>query len=76
MDLQPDDIETLRARLEVERARAADDTATIAHQKLDIAELQRQLFGTRSERTVSILEQMELEAAATEDERAAEQAAA
>jgi len=89
------DIETLKARLEAERARAdeiaaelalararnADDAATIAHQKLEIAKLRRQIFGARSERTARLIEQMELEledleAAATEDELAAEQAAA
>ena len=59
----------------------ADDAATIAHQKLEIAKLRRQIYGPRSERTARLLDQMELEledleATATEDEIAAEQAAA
>ena len=81
MDSQANTIATLQAELALARAKAADDTATIAHQKLEIAKLKRQLFGTRSERTARILEQMELEleeleVAATEDELAAERAAA
>ena len=59
----------------------ADDAATIARQNLEIAKLKRQLYGPRSERTARLLDQMELEleeleAAATEDEIAAERAAA
>ena len=51
------------------------------HLKLEIEKLRRELYGTRSERKARLLEQMELqleelEAAATEDELAAEQAAA
>jgi transposase len=81
MDSPPDDIETLRAELALARARAADDAVTIARQNLEIAKLRRQLFGPRSERTSRLLDQMvlefeELEAAATEDEIAAERAAA
>lgn len=81
MDSPPDDVETLRAELALARARAADDAAIIARQKLEIAKLKRQLYGPRSERTVRLLDQMELEladleATATEDEIAAEQAAA
>ena len=81
MDSQPDDIETLKAELAVARAKAADDAAMIAHQKLEIAKLKRQIYGPRSERTARLLDQMELEleeleAAATEDEIAAERAAA
>ena len=95
MDSPTDDIETLRAALAAERTRAAyveaelalaraklaDDAATIAHQKLEIAKLKRQIYGPRSERTARLIEQMELEleeleATATEDEIAAEQAAA
>jgi len=90
----PSDIETLKAALAAERARAAvveaelalararnaDDAATIAAQKLEIAKLRRQIYGPRSERTARLLIQMELEledleATATEDEVAAEQAA-
>jgi len=68
------------AELAITRAKAADDAATIARQKLEIAKLKRQIYGARSERTARLLDQMELEledleAAATEDEMAAEQAA-
>jgi transposase len=81
MDSPPDDIETLKAELALARARAADDAATIARQNLEIAKLRRQLYGPRSERKSRLLDQMELEledleAAATEDEITAEQAAA
>jgi transposase len=74
-------IETLRAEVALARARMAEDAATIAHQKLEIAKLKRQLYGPRSERTERLLDQMELEledleATATEDEIAAERAAA
>lgn len=55
--------------------------ALIAHLKLEIEKLRRSLYGTRSERKARLLEQMELqledlEAAATEDELAAQKAAA
>ena len=75
------------ARLDVARAEAANAQADlssteafISHLKLEIEKLRRQLYGTRSERTARLLEQMELqleelEATATEDELAAEQAA-
>ena len=81
MDSQPEDIATLRAELALARAQNADDAATIARQNLEIAKLKRQIYGPRSERTARLLDQMELgleelEAAATEDEIAAEQAAA
>ena len=77
----PDDIEALRADAAAARARNADDAATIARQNLEIAKLKRQIYGPRSERTARLLDQMELEleeleAAATEDEIAAERAAA
>lgn len=81
MDSPSDDIETLKAELALARARAADDAAIIARQNLEIAKLRRELYGPRSERATRLLDQMELEleeqeAAATEDELAAEQAAA
>src|SRR5829696_1703320 len=75
------------ARVEAEavaaRAQAvnANKEALIAHLKLEIEKLRRELYGSSSERKARLLEQMELqledlEAAATEDEMAAEQAAA
>jgi transposase len=71
------------ARLEVEAklANARAEAALIAYYKLEIEKLKRQLYGTRSERKARLLEQMELqleelEATATEDELAAEKAAA
>jgi transposase len=71
----------VEAELALARARNADDAATIAAQNLEIAKLKRQIYGPRSERTARLLDQMELgleelEAAATEDEIAAELAAA
>ena len=55
--------------------------ALIAAQKLQIAKLQRQIYGQRSERSTRLIDQLALEfeelaASATEDELAAEQAAA
>src|SRR5947209_13342212 len=94
-DALPDDIDALKAalhaataralRVEAElaiaRAKASDDEAVIAHQRLQIAKLRRELHGQRSERAERLLDQMELgleevESAATEDEIAAEMAAA
>jgi transposase len=69
------------ADLAVAKARASEDLAMIAHQKLRIAKLERQIYGPRSERSARLIDQMELqleeaEAAATEDEIAAEAAVA
>src|SRR6202166_991960 len=69
------------AELAVARAKASEDLAMIAHQKLRIAKLERQLYGPRSERSSLLIDQMalqvfELEASATEDELAAEIAVA
>ena len=69
------------AELAVARAKAAADLAMIAHQKLRIAKLERQLYGPRSERSSQLIDQLalqfeELEASATEDELAAEIAVA
>ena len=71
----------VEAELALARAKAADDAVTIARQNLEIAKLKRQIYGPRSERASRLLDQMELqleelEAAATEDEIAAERAAA
>jgi transposase len=91
----PDDVAALKAALIAERARrlevaaelaiarakASEDMALIAAQKLQIAKLQRQIYGQRSERSARLIDQLalvfeELEASATEDELAAEQAGA
>ena len=70
----PEEIDTLRAallaecaraarveaELAVARAKASDDAALIAHQRLQIEKLTRQLYGPRSERAVRLLDQMEL----------------
>jgi len=71
----------VEAELAVARARASDDQALIAHQRLRIEKLMRQLYGQRSERSARLLDQMELafeelESSATEDEIAAETAVA
>jgi transposase len=94
-DALPDDIDALKAALIVERAKAlevaaelavarakaSEDMALIAQQKLRIAKLERQVYGQRSERSARLVEQLalafeELEAGATEDELAAETAVA
>jgi transposase len=91
----PDDIDALKtallaerdrtarvaAELAVAQAKASDDQALIAHQQLQIAKLTRALYGQHSERSVRLVDQMELafeelESSASEDELAAEQAAA
>jgi len=70
------------ARLEAEAklANARAEAALITYYKLEIEKLRRQLYGTRSERKVRLLEQMELaleelETTATEEELAAAKAA-
>ena len=94
-DAIPDDVAVLKAALVAERARglevaaelavarakASEDMALIAAQKLRIAKLERQIYGQRSERSTRLIEQLALEfeelaASVTEDELAAEQAAA
>ena len=91
---EPNDIESLRRLLVAERAarfeaeaKAALATAqmsgaeaVIAHLKLAIEKMRRELYGSRSERGHKLLDQMEfeledLEATAAEDEAAAEIAA-
>jgi transposase len=69
------------AELAVARAKASEDQALIAQQKLRIAKLERQIYGQRSERSARLIEQLalsfeELETQATEDELAAERAVA
>src|SRR6476661_856498 len=63
------------------QADLSSSEALNAHLKLEIEKLRRELYGSHSERKARLLEQMELqledlEAAATEDELAAEKAAA
>src|SRR5438132_12582611 len=70
-----------RAELASVRAQQSDDQALIAHLKLQIEKLNRDRYGPRSERTARLLDQLELtleelESSATEDELAAEMAAA
>jgi transposase len=82
-DSLPDDVETLQRLLrirdaELGRARAQ---ALIAHLRLAIEKMRRELYGQRAERKARLLDQMELEfeeleAAAAEDEFAAGKAAA
>src|SRR5674476_786105 len=69
------------AELAVARAKASEDMALIAQQKLRIAKLEHQVYGQRSERSARLIDQLaltfeELEASATEDELAAEKAVA
>ena len=71
----------IAAELAVARAKASEDEALIAQQKLQIAKLRHQIYGQRSERSSRLIEQLaltfeELEAEAIEDELAAEQAVA
>src|SRR2546423_13812810 len=71
--------DALAAELAVARAKASEDSALIAQQKLRIAKLERQIYGQRSERSSRLTDQLaltfeELEADATEDELAAERA--
>jgi transposase len=70
--------EALAARAQADLSSTA---ALIAHLKLAIEKLRRELYGSRSERKARLLEQMELqledlEAAATEDELASAKTAA
>jgi transposase len=69
------------AELAAAHARNSDDQARIADLRLQIAKLKRLLFGTRSERTQRLIDQLELqleelELDASADEIAAEQATA
>ena len=64
------------AELAVAKAMRSEDLALIAHQKLRIAKLERQIYGSSSERSARLTDQLELqleelEASATEDEIAA-----
>src|SRR5271156_5159658 len=71
----------LKAELAVARAKESEDAALIVQQTLRIAKLERQVYGQKSERSARRIGQLaltfeELEANATEDELAAEQAVA
>ena len=83
--MQVSDLQIAAAEAQAEaanaRAKLSDTTALIAHLELRIEKLKRELYGQRSERTARLVEQLELEledlvAAATEDELAAQAAAA
>jgi transposase len=50
----------IEAELAIAKAKASEDEALIAHQRLQIAKLTRQLYGPRSERAVRLIDQMEL----------------
>ena len=68
----PDDVAALKAALIAERARrrevaaelavarakASEDMALIAAQKLRIAKLERQVYGQRSERSARLIDQL------------------
>ena len=84
----PDGVEALRAlvvsmaaELAAARAQASASDALIAHLKLQIAKLRREQYGPSAERSRRLLDQLELqleelEATASEDDLAAEMAAA
>lgn len=91
--VQPDDIEALKsaliavqlradeaeAKLAGAQAHASAIEAAIAHLTLEIAKLKRERFGSSSERTARLLDQLEFQLAeheetATEDEIKAEMA--
>ena len=76
----PTDLAAAHAMILAARAAHVDDQALVAHMRLEIEKLKRELYGTSSERKARLLDQLEMqledaEAAASEDELAAEQAA-
>ena len=80
-DAMAAEIVTARAQATRAQAAASGNEAVIATLRLEIEKLRRALYGHRSERRARLLDQLELqleevEAAATEDELAAEGAAA
>ena len=87
-DSLPGDVETLQRLLRIRdaelgraRAQTLSAEALIAHLRLAIEKMRRELYGQRAERKARLLDQMELEleeleAAAAEDEFAAGKAAA
>ncbi len=77
--LSPADLAAAEARAAAAEARASAAEALIAQLKLLIEKLRRELYGRRSERKASLIEQLsleleELQASATEDELRAEAA--
>ncbi|KAB2938020.1 MAG: IS66 family transposase [Hyphomicrobium sp.] len=86
----PDDIATLKAlliaehaarvasddRAQAAEARALDLDAEIANLKLTIAKMRRETFGTSSERSIKLLDQLELQLAELVEKMAEEKAAA
>ena len=77
--LSPADLAAAEARAAAAEARASAAEALIAQLKLMIEKLRRELYGKRSERKASLIEQLaleleELQASATEDELQAEAA--
>ncbi len=48
----------IAAELAVARAKASEDSALIAQQKLRIAKLERQIYGQRSERSSRLVDQL------------------
>ena len=76
----PTDLAAAHAMILAARAAHVDDQALVAHMRLEIEKLKRELYGTSSERKARLLDQLEMqledaEAAASEDELEAEQAA-
>ena len=75
------DLATTRADLVQSQSRESNAAALIAHLRLTIEKMRREVYGQRSERSARLLDQMELEleeleAAASEDDLAAERDAA
>ena len=73
------DLTTTRADLVQSQSRESSGEALIAHLRLTIEKMRREVYGQRNERSARLLGQMELEleeleAAASEDELAAERA--
>src|SRR5580704_4797745 len=73
----PDDVEALKAALIEARAKLSGAEALIEHLHLVIAKMKREAFGSRSERSQRLIDQMELQleelaAAAGEDTAGAE----
>ncbi|RWK79008.1 MAG: IS66 family transposase [Mesorhizobium sp.] len=80
-DVAVADAANWRAEAANAQAMLSDNEARIAHLELRIEKLKRELYGQRSERTARLIEQLELEledlvTSATEDELAAQAAAA